>query len=156
MKETENPCRVWFFVTPWTVYMEFSMPQYWSGYPSPSPGNLSNPGIKTQVFHTAGRFFTSWATREAQENWSEQPIPSPEDLPSPEIRIRVSCIASGFFTNWAIREAPFRYNLNQIPYYYNVINRKKKKDKVKQVCIWHIFCKTIMAKNTWVRKCVKN
>ena len=25
---------------------------------------------RTQVFHIAGRFFTSWATREAQEHWS--------------------------------------------------------------------------------------
>ena len=25
---------------------------------------------RTQVFHIAGRFFTSWATREAQEYWS--------------------------------------------------------------------------------------
>ena len=25
---------------------------------------------QTQVSHTAGRFFTSWATREAQEYWS--------------------------------------------------------------------------------------
>ena len=26
---------------------------------------------RTQVFHIAGRFFTIWATREAQEYWSE-------------------------------------------------------------------------------------
>ena len=26
--------------------MEFSRPEYWSGYPFPSPGNLSNPGIE--------------------------------------------------------------------------------------------------------------
>ena len=25
---------------------------------------------QTQVSHIAGRFFTSWATREAQEDWS--------------------------------------------------------------------------------------
>ena len=30
-------------------------------------------------------FFTSWATREAQESWSGWPIPSPEDLPDPGI-----------------------------------------------------------------------
>ena len=39
----------------------------------------------TQVFHIVGGFFTSWATREAQECWSGLPIPSPEDLPDPEI-----------------------------------------------------------------------
>ena len=26
--------------------MEFSRPEYWSGYPFPSPGNLPNSGIK--------------------------------------------------------------------------------------------------------------
>ena len=31
----------------------------------------SQPRNWTQVFHTVGRFFTSWATREAQEYWSE-------------------------------------------------------------------------------------
>ena len=39
----------------------------------------------TQVSYFASRFFTIWATREAQEYWSRQPIPSPEDLPDPEI-----------------------------------------------------------------------
>ena len=38
---------------------------------------------RTQVSCTAGRFFTSCATREAQEYWSGQPFPSPGDLPDP-------------------------------------------------------------------------
>ena len=46
--------------------MEFSRPKHWSGYPFPSPGNLP-PRDQTQVSHIAGRFFTSWATREAHE-----------------------------------------------------------------------------------------
>ena len=34
-------------VTPWTIQsMEFSRPEYWSGSPFPSPGDLPNPGIK--------------------------------------------------------------------------------------------------------------
>ena len=38
---------VWLFVTPWTIQsMEFSRPEYWSGYTFPSPGDLPNPGIK--------------------------------------------------------------------------------------------------------------
>ena len=41
---------------------------------------------QTQVSHTAGRFFASWATREAQEYWSGQPIPSPVDLGNPGIK----------------------------------------------------------------------
>ena len=39
-----------------------------------------NPGLRV-----ASGFFTSGATREAQENWSGWPIPSPGDLPNPGI-----------------------------------------------------------------------
>ena len=39
--------RVGLFATPWTIqFMEFSRPEYCSGYPFPSPGYLPNPGIK--------------------------------------------------------------------------------------------------------------
>ena len=35
------------FVTPWTTHsMQFSRPEYWSGQPFPSPGDLPNPGIE--------------------------------------------------------------------------------------------------------------
>ena len=40
------------FVTAWTVApqappsMEFSRQEYWSGFPSPSPGDLPDPGIE--------------------------------------------------------------------------------------------------------------
>ena len=45
----------------------------------------SQPRDWTEVSHIAGRFFTRWVTREAQEYWSGNPIPSPTDLPNPEI-----------------------------------------------------------------------
>ena len=45
----------------------------------------SQPRDRTQVSFIAGRFFTSWATREAQEYWSGYPIPSSVDLPDPGI-----------------------------------------------------------------------
>ena len=39
--------RVQLFATPWTKQpMEFPRPEYWSGYPFPSPGDLPNPGIE--------------------------------------------------------------------------------------------------------------
>ena len=44
--------RVRLFVTPWTVAYQaplsvgFSRQEYWSGSPFPSPGDLSDPGIK--------------------------------------------------------------------------------------------------------------
>ena len=52
MKACELLSHVQLFATPWTVvakaplYMEFSRPEYWSGWPSPSPGDLPNPGIE--------------------------------------------------------------------------------------------------------------
>ena len=45
----------------------------------------SQPRDQTQVSRNAGGFFTSSATREAQEHWSWQPICFPGDLPDPRI-----------------------------------------------------------------------
>ena len=54
------------FATPWTIQsIEFSRPEYRSGYPFPSPGESSQPRDQTQVSHIADGVFTSWATREA-------------------------------------------------------------------------------------------
>ena len=36
----------------------------------PSSRESSQPRDPTQVSHIAGRFFTIWAIREAQEDWS--------------------------------------------------------------------------------------
>ena len=47
---------------------------------SSQPRESSHPRAWTQIFHIAGRFFTSWATREAQEYWSGEPISSPANL----------------------------------------------------------------------------
>ena len=47
----------------------------------------SQPRDQTQVSCIAGRFFTRWATKEAQEFWSGWPIPSPADLPDPGIEL---------------------------------------------------------------------
>ena len=46
----------------------------------------SQPRDWTQISCIAGRFFTSWAPREAQEYWSGYSIPSPGDLPDPRIK----------------------------------------------------------------------
>ena len=53
------------FTTSWTVAhqaplsMGFSRQQYWNGLPFPSPGDFSNPGIKTESPALAGGFFTT-------------------------------------------------------------------------------------------------
>ena len=61
------------------------MPEYWSGQPVPSPGDLTNPGVKP--WSPAGRLLTSWDTREDQEYWSGQPVPSPADLSNAGIKM---------------------------------------------------------------------
>ena len=72
------------FATPWTVTlqpslsMRFPRQEYWSGLPCPPPGDLPDPGIKPASLMSpalAGRFFTIWATREAQQShtWSDPP-----------------------------------------------------------------------------------
>ena len=52
-------------MTPWIVShqaplsMGFSRQEYWSRLPFPSPGDLSNPGIKPASPALADRFFTT-------------------------------------------------------------------------------------------------
>ena len=85
--------------------MGFSRQEYWSGLPWPSPGESSQPREQTQVSCIPGRFFTSWATREAHEYCSGYAIPSPGESSWPRNQTGVFCNADGFFTRWAIREA---------------------------------------------------
>ena len=72
-----NPLQYWhvcmlghvhLFATPWTIAHQtplsigFSRQEYWSGLPFPSPGDLSNPGIKTESLVSpalASGFFTN-------------------------------------------------------------------------------------------------
>ena len=74
---------VWFFVTPWTVATRLLCPCNspgkntgvgWASVPF-SRGSFQ-PRDCTQVSHIAGRFFTIWATREAQ--WEAQTCPHRE------------------------------------------------------------------------------
>ena len=62
----------------------------WVAFPFSS--GSSQPRDRTQVSHIAGGFFTSWATREAQEYWSGWPIPFPADLPDPGIEPGTSAL----------------------------------------------------------------
>ena len=43
--------------------MGFSRQEYWSGLPFLSPGDLPDPGIKPTSLASAGRFFTTGATK---------------------------------------------------------------------------------------------
>ena len=53
------------FASSWTVahqaslFMGFPSQEYWNGLPFPSPGDLSDPGIKLMSPALAGGFFTT-------------------------------------------------------------------------------------------------
>ena len=80
--------------------MEFSRPEYWSGQPFPSPGDLPNPGVlhcRQILYHLSHK--QSPRTLE----WVAYPFSSRSSWPRNQTR--VFCIAGGFFTNRAIRKA---------------------------------------------------
>ena len=63
--------RVWLFGTPWAIQsMEFFRPELLEWVVVPFSRGSSQPRDWSQVSRIAGGFFTSWATREAQEYWS--------------------------------------------------------------------------------------
>ena len=68
-------------MTPWTVVHGILQTRIPGWGARPSSRGSSQPRDQNQVSCIAGGFFTSWATRKAQESWSGWPIPSPADLP---------------------------------------------------------------------------
>ena len=64
---------IWLFATPWTIdrqaplSVEILQARILEWVAMPSSRGSSEPRDQTQVSRTAGEFFTSWATREAQE-----------------------------------------------------------------------------------------
>ena len=73
------------FGTPWTITYQapqsvgFSRPEYWSGVPFPSPGDLPDSD-QTRVSGIVGRRFTIWATRDCAEPvhiflWTKKKFP---------------------------------------------------------------------------------
>ena len=103
----------WMLALQAPLSMKSSRQEYWSGLPCSSPGESLQPRDPTQVSCIAGRFFTSWATREAQEYWRVAYSCS-SGSSRPRNLTRVSCIAGGFFSSWATREALFLLILGKI------------------------------------------
>ena len=71
MLKCKSLSRVWLLVTPWTDYTVHGIIQArileWVAVPFSRGSSQSRE--RTQVSRIAGRFITSWATREAQEYW---------------------------------------------------------------------------------------
>ena len=78
---SESESRVQLFGTPWILQARILE---WVAFPFSRES--SQPRDQTQVSHISGTFFTSWATREAQEYWNGLPFPSPGALPNPGIK----------------------------------------------------------------------
>ena len=68
---SESESYVWLFAIPWTV-QAIDSPGQNTGVDIAFPFSRgsSQPRDRTQILCIAGRFFTSWVTREAQEYWS--------------------------------------------------------------------------------------
>ena len=74
MSESESLSHVQLFATSWTIQsMEFSRPEYWSGWPFPSQEDLPNPGIKprSQALHAAMRACSSLPTELSGTLWEK-------------------------------------------------------------------------------------
>ena len=69
-------------MNPWTVAhqaplsMGFPRPEYWSGLPFPSPGDLPGPGIEPASPALAGRFFTTAPLEKCKETGANTKIQS--------------------------------------------------------------------------------
>ena len=61
--------RVWLFATPWTIQSMDLQARILESVTFPFSKGPLQPRDWIQVSHIAGGFFTSWATREAQEYW---------------------------------------------------------------------------------------
>ena len=94
------------FATPWTEYTVHGIFQArileWVAFP------VSRVILPTQVSRIAGRFFSSWATKECVHlfnKYLDSIFPFSGRCSPPRNRTEVSCIAGRFFTVWATRKA---------------------------------------------------
>ena len=94
--------------------MEFSRPEYWSGYLFPSPAALPNPGVEPRSPALQADSFFFFSCRQILYQLSHKGSPRilewvayPSSIGPSRFRnqTRVSCIAGGFFSNWATRKA---------------------------------------------------
>ena len=65
--------------------MEFSRPEYWSGWPFPSPGDLPSPGIEPRSSTLQADSLPAEAPGKPKNTGVGNLIPSPGGLPDPGI-----------------------------------------------------------------------
>ena len=90
--------------------MGFPRPEYWSGLPSPSPGDLPDEKVKPGSPALQADSLLSEPPGKPQEYWSGLPCPPPGDLPDPGIEpmsLMSPALAGGFFITSSTWEAHF-------------------------------------------------
>ena len=100
MKWSESHSVVSNSVTPWAIQsMEFSRPEYQSGQPLPSTGDLPNPGLEPRSSALQVDSLPAGPYKGSPRilGWVAYPFSSRSS--QPRNRTRVACIAGGFFTN---------------------------------------------------------
>ena len=120
----ESLSRVRLFATPWTIAHQaplslgFSRQEYWSGLPSPSPGDLPDPGIKpgaslgAQQVKNPPAVWEIWVQTLGWEDSLEKETATHSRILTGEsesdmterLSLSFSCIARRLFTIWATRE----------------------------------------------------
>ena len=83
------------FVNPWTVWTEFSKPEYWSGFPSPR--DLPNPGIQPRSLALQADSLPAEPQGKPKKTGMGS-LSLQQIFPIQELNW-VSCIAGEFFTN---------------------------------------------------------
>ena len=85
------------------VHWGFSRQEYWSGLPSPPPGDLPNPGIKPRS--PTLQVYSLLSETPGKPKRSGWPLPFSRGSSQPRNQTGVSCIAGRFFASWATRES---------------------------------------------------
>ena len=128
----------------YTQFMEFSRPEYWSGWPFPSPGDLPNLQINPRLPNS--RWFLYQLSHKGNPRileWVACHFSS--ESSKPRNQTGVSCIAGRFFTNWAIRESQL-----QIGYLkWKIIYKTKDMYKYRGKQISEVILRTIVIKWTF-------
>ena len=83
---SESECRSVLSDSLWPASVqsrEFSRPEYWSGWPSPSPGDLPNPGIEPRSLALQADSLPVEPQGQPKSTQPKKPISSLADLPDP-------------------------------------------------------------------------
>ena len=82
--------------------MGVSRPEYWSGWPFPSPGDLSNPGTEPMSPTLQPDSLPSEPPGKPMNTGVGSPIPSAGDLPDPGIKVGSAALQVASLPGWIL------------------------------------------------------